>query len=142
MEQHDLREVDLRQAEQRIRLCRGAEMVVASPAPLAAAVAPVAGASAPVAATPAAAPESEAHIVVVKSPMVGTFYARANPKAEPFVKIGDMVTPETTLCIIEAMKVFNEIPAETRGKVIAVLVDEETPVDHGRPLFKIDTRAS
>lgn len=143
MEQHDLREVDLRQAEQRIRLCRGAEVVVASPTPLAAApsVAPVAAAPAP-AAAPVATPESEAHIVIVKSPMVGTFYARANPKAEPFVKIGDMVTPETTLCIIEAMKVFNEIPAETRGKVIAVLVDDETPIDHGRPLFKIDTRAS
>jgi acetyl-CoA carboxylase biotin carboxyl carrier protein len=143
MEQHDLREVDLRQSEQRIRLCRGAEMVFASPAPPTAAptAAPVAAAPAP-AAAPIATPESEAHIVVVKSPMVGTFYARANPKAEPFVKIGDMVTPETTLCIIEAMKVFNEIPAETRGKVTAVLVDDETPVDHGRPLFKIDTRAS
>lgn len=143
MEQHDLREVDLRQAEQRIRLCRGAELVMASPTPLAPApaAAPQAAASAPVAA-PLAPSESEAHIVVVKSPMVGTFYTRANPKAEPYVKIGDMVAPETTLCIIEAMKVFNEIPAETRGKVIAVLVDDETPVDHGRPLFKIDTRAS
>jgi acetyl-CoA carboxylase biotin carboxyl carrier protein len=144
MEQHDLREVDLRQAEQRIRLCRGAEIVMASPTPMAQAqaAAPQAAASAPVATAPVATPESEAHIVVVKSPMVGTFYARPNPKAEAFVKIGEMVTPETTLCIIEAMKVFNEIPAETRGKVIAVLVDDETPVDHGRPLFKIDTRAS
>jgi acetyl-CoA carboxylase biotin carboxyl carrier protein len=142
MEQHDLREVDLRQAEQRIRLCRGAEIVMASPTPMAQAAAPQAAAPAPVATAPVATPESEAHIVVVKSPMVGTFYARPNPKAEAYVKIGDMVTPETTLCIIEAMKVFNEIPAETRGKVIAVLVDDETPVDHGRPLFKIDTRAS
>ena len=62
--------------------------------------------------------------------------------AEPYVKIGDMVAAETTVCIIEAMKVFNEIPAETRGRLIAVLVDDEEPVDHGRPLFKIDTRAS
>lgn len=144
MEQHDLREVDLRQSEQRIRLCRGAEVVVASPTPVAA---PAASGAAPAvsqapATAPAAPAESEAHIVVVRSPMVGTFYARPNPKAEPFVKIGDMVAAETTLCIIEAMKVFNEIPAETRGKVIAVLVDDETPVDHGRPLFKIDTRAS
>ena len=117
---------------------------MASPTPMAQAqaAAPQAAASAPVATAPVATPESEAHIVVVKSPMVGTFYARPNPKAEAYVKIGDMVTPETTLCIIEAMKVFNEIPAETRGKVIAVLVDDETPVDHGRPLFKIDTRAS
>jgi acetyl-CoA carboxylase biotin carboxyl carrier protein len=93
-------------------------------------------------APPSAAPSdaAESHIVVVKSPMVGTFYARANPKAEPYVKIGDIVAPETTVCIIEAMKVFNEIPAEVAGKIVAVLVDEEEPVDHGRPLFKIDTR--
>ena len=146
MEQHDLREVDLRQSEQRIRLCRGAEMVYASPTPLSAVAAP----PAPLAATPLAAaptppgppPEiAEDHIVVVRSPMVGTFYARPNSNADPYVKIGDMVAPETTLCLIEAMKVFNEIPAETRGKLVAVLVDEEEPVDHGRPLFKIDTRA-
>ena len=85
---------------------------------------------------------ADENIVVVKSPMVGTFYARANPNADPFVKIGDMVEPETTICIIEAMKVFNEIPAETRGKIVAVLVDDEEPVDHGRPLFKVDTSAS
>ena len=150
MEQHDLREVDLRQAEQRIRLCRGAELVMASPGAVSAGVAaqPAStySAAASAAVTPTApapqATENASHIVVVKSPMVGTFYTRPNPKAEPFVKIGDMVAPETTLCIIEAMKVFNEIPAETRGKVIAVLADDEEPVDHGRPLFKIDTRAS
>ncbi|NLX54765.1 MAG: acetyl-CoA carboxylase biotin carboxyl carrier protein [Planctomycetaceae bacterium] len=146
MEQHDLREVDLRQAEQRIRLCRGAEMVYASPvAPpaLATPSSPPASA-APAAAAPAPPPAEvvEEHMVIVRSPMVGTFYARPNPNADPFVKIGDMVAPETTVCIIEAMKVFNEIPAETRGKIVAVLVDDEEPVDHGRPLFKIDTRAS
>jgi len=150
MEQHDLREVDLRQAEQRIRLCRGAEMVYASPvAPpaLATASSPPANwaaSAAPAAAAPAAPPAEvvEEHMVIVRSPIVGTFYARPNPNADPYVKIGDMVAPETTVCIIEAMKVFNEIPAETRGKIVAVLVDDEEPVDHGRPLFKIDTRAS
>ena len=149
MEQHDLREVDLRQSEQRIRLCRGAEMVYASPAS--------AGAASlshrqlrglphppPAASTPPGPPAEivEEHIVIVRSPMVGTFYARPNPSADPYVKLGEMVAPETTVCIIEAMKVFNEIPAETRGKIVAVLVDDEEPVDHGRPLFKIDTRAS
>jgi acetyl-CoA carboxylase biotin carboxyl carrier protein len=150
MEQHDLREVDLRQSEQRIRLCRGAELVYASPAQTSAAsnpqAAPPAWAAnaAPAASAPAApsAAAADEHIVIVRSPMVGTFYARANPNADPFVKLGDMVAPETTVCIIEAMKVFNEIPAETRGKIIAVLTDDEEPVDHGRPLFKIDTRAS
>ncbi|MHB0955856.1 MAG: acetyl-CoA carboxylase biotin carboxyl carrier protein [Pirellulaceae bacterium] len=147
MEQHDLREVDLRQAEQRIRLCRGPELMMAAPGPTLVAPpalaqsAPASGGSS-LPTVPPQLTETEDHIVVVKSPMVGTFYARPNPKAEPYVKIGDMVAPETTICIIEAMKVFNEIPAETRGKLIAVLVDDEEPVDHGRPLFKIDTRAS
>jgi acetyl-CoA carboxylase biotin carboxyl carrier protein len=149
MEQHDLREVDLRQSEQRIRLCRGAEMIYASPASATAGVLPQTPPAAwpgnPASAAPPQAPPAEPvdeHIVIVRSPMVGTYYARPNPSADPYVKLGDMVAPETTLCIIEAMKVFNEIPAETRGKIIAVLVDDEEPVDHGRPLFKIDTHAS
>ena len=147
MEQHDLREVDLRQAEQRIRLCRGAELVYASPAQTSAVATPQtppaawAGNPSPAASMPPVETVEE-HIVIVRSPMVGTFYARPNPSADPYVKLGDMVAPETTVCIIEAMKVFNEIPAETRGKIVAVLADDEEPVDHGRPLFKIDTRAS
>lgn len=151
MEGHDLREIDLRQSEQRIRLCRGAETVYASPVamPSPAPAAPHPAPAAPSApghaqsasvAAPAAQPVDE-NVVILKSPMVGTYYGRPNPNAEPFVKIGDAVEPETTVCIIEAMKVFNEIPAETRGKVIAILVDEEEPVDHGRPLLKIDTSA-
>jgi acetyl-CoA carboxylase biotin carboxyl carrier protein len=71
--------------------------------------------------------------------MVGTFYSRPNPNAEPFVKIGDHVEPNSTVCIVEAMKMFNEIPAEVRGRIVAVLVGDEEPVDHGKPLFKVDT---
>ncbi len=146
MEGHDLREIDLRQNEQRIRLCRGSELaympqIAAAPAAAPSPVAP----TAPPAAAPAAPAVTESHdenMVIVKSPMVGTFYSRPNPKAEPFAKIGDMVEPETTICIIEAMKVFNEIPAEVRGKIVAVLVDDEEPVDHGRPHYKVDTSAS
>ena len=138
MEGHDLREIDLRQNRQRIRLCRGAEMAyMPQMAPAAAPPAPSQPAvPAPAAAAPAVVEPQDENIVVIKSPMVGTFYSRANPNAEPYVKIGDMVEAETTICIIEAMKVFNEIPAETRGKVVAVLVDDEEPVDHGRPLLK------
>ena len=73
--------------------------------------------------------------------MVGTYYSRANPNSPPFVKVGDQVTPEKTICIIEAMKVFNEIPAEIRGKIVAVLVNEEEAVEFGKPLFKVDTSA-
>ena len=81
----------------------------------------------------------ESHIVSIKSPMVGTFYTRSNPKAEAYVRIGDMVSPESTVCIIEAMKVFNEIPAEVRGRIVAILADDEQPVEFGQPLFKVDT---
>jgi len=72
--------------------------------------------------------------------MVGTFYLAASPESPPFVKVGDHVGPETTVCIIEAMKVFNEIPAEISGQVAAVLVENGAPVEFAQPLFKIDTR--
>ena len=138
MKEHGLVEVDLQQGDQKIRLARAAsgEPTVVSPAPIAAA--PTA---APVPAEPVAeaAETEEANIHVITSPMVGTFYSKPNADAESFVKIGDMVDNETTVCIVEAMKVFNEIPAEARGRIVAILVDNEEPVDHGKPLFKVDT---
>ena len=140
MKEHELGEIDLRQAEQRIRLSRGgsAEPVVYAAPPVASpAVAAAPGSAAP---APAAPAEDEAHIAYIKSPMVGTFYSKANPNAEPFVKVGDHVNGEQVICIIEAMKVFNEIPAEANGRILAVLVEDEEPVDFGRPLYKIDTR--
>ncbi|MFO0904917.1 MAG: acetyl-CoA carboxylase biotin carboxyl carrier protein [Pirellulales bacterium] len=134
MKEHDLTEVDLQEADQKVRLCRGvAGEVRVAPAPVVVA--------APAAAAPAAAAAAVdgANIVTIKSPMVGSFYSRPNPNAEAFVKVGDHVNPETVVCIIEAMKVFNEIQAEVRGRVVAVLVDDETPVEFGKPLFKVDT---
>ena len=82
----------------------------------------------------------EAHIAVITSPIVGTFYTSANPESPPFVKVGDHVGPETTVCIVEAMKVFNQIQAEVSGKILAVLVENGQPVEFGQPLFKVDTR--
>lgn len=155
MKEHDLREVDLRHFRQRIRICRGTQEVAmvpaagmvapqyAAPMPMAAPVAAPAASSAQVASSgqaAAAAPVDGPHIVTIKSPMVGTLYLRPNPKADSFVKVGQSITPETTICIIEAMKVFNEIPAEVRGKVVEILCGNEEPVDFGRPLFKVDTR--
>ena len=64
---------------------------------------------------------------------------RISPKSPPFVKVGDHVDPEKTICIIEAMKVFNEIPAEVSGRVVAMLVQDEEPVEFGKPLYKVDT---
>jgi acetyl-CoA carboxylase biotin carboxyl carrier protein len=71
--------------------------------------------------------------------MVGTFYLRPKPDAESYVKVGDRVGPDTTVCIIEAMKTFNEIPAGVSGVVVSVLAKNEEPVDYDRPLFKVDT---
>ena len=138
MKEHDLAEIDLRQGDQRIRLRRGAEpYVAAGPAPVA--VAPTAAApAASQSAAPAAA--SDAHLAVIKSPMVGTFYSSPNPESPAFVKVGDHVGPESVVCIIEAMKVFNEIQAEISGQVVAMLVENGQPVEFGQPLFKVDAR--
>ena len=76
-------------------------------------------------------------MLLVRSPMVGTFYAAASPDAPPFVKVGDQVGPESTVCIVEAMKVFNEIPAECSGKIVAVLVSSGDPVEFGQVLFRV-----
>jgi acetyl-CoA carboxylase biotin carboxyl carrier protein len=138
MEAHDLSEVDLRQGDEKVKLRRGG-VAASGPAP-----APVvyqghpAAASAPAAATKAA---ESANIVTIKAPMVGTFYCRPNPESEPFVKVGQRVSADTVICIIEAMKVFNEIPAEISGQIVAVLADDLQAVDFDRPLFKIDTSA-
>ncbi len=131
MKENDITEIDLEQNGEKIRLSRsGATMPVAASAP------------APVASSPAAPIDEEvdeSHIVTINSPMVGTFYERPNPESDPYIKVGDMVTAESTVCIIEAMKVFNELQAEVRGKIVAVLVDDQSPVDVGKPLFKVDT---
>jgi acetyl-CoA carboxylase biotin carboxyl carrier protein len=146
MNEHDLSEIDLRQADQRIRLRRGPEVVTmaAAAAPVAAAPAPVAAAAgpAPTAAAPAPAPAAEdANAVYIRSPMVGTFYASSSPDSAPFVKVGDQVGGETTVCIIEAMKVFNEIPAECSGKIAAVLATNGQSVEFNQPLFRVSPNA-
>jgi acetyl-CoA carboxylase biotin carboxyl carrier protein len=144
MKEHDLQEVDLRESDQRIRLARagaGMQPTYSVVAPPIAAV-PSSNSASGAATSSAPAPVVDGpHIKTINSPMVGTFYTKANPSSPPFVKVGDMVTPETVVCIIEAMKVFNEISAEIKGKIVKVLVDSETPVDFGRPLFKVDTSA-
>jgi acetyl-CoA carboxylase biotin carboxyl carrier protein len=145
MNEHDLSEIDLRQADQRIRLRRGPEVVT-----MAAAAAPVAAVAAPAASAPkaaeggaaAAAPSADdANAVIIRSPMVGTFYASSSPDAAPFVKVGDQVGPETTVCIVEAMKVFNEIPAECSGKIAAVLATSGQSVEYNQPLFRVSPNA-
>jgi acetyl-CoA carboxylase biotin carboxyl carrier protein len=145
MNEHDLSEMDLRQGETRIQLRRAGDPVVVAPT---AAAAPSVAAAAPTPTPPqppkqaaaAESPPDEEHLVPIESPMVGTFYASPDPDASPYVKVGDHVGPETTICIVEAMKVFNEIQAEVSGKVVAVLVESGEPVEFGQPMFKLDTR--
>jgi acetyl-CoA carboxylase biotin carboxyl carrier protein len=139
MNEHDLSELDLKQGDQRIRIRKGHEPVmIAGTMPIASSAAAPASTGRPAEpAAPSSATES-ANQMVIKSPMVGTFYAAANPDAPPFVRVGDQVSRDTTVCIIEAMKVFNEIPAECTGRIVAVLVESGDAVEFGQPLFKVE----
>ena len=111
--------------------------------------APVMAAPAPIAAAPVAAPSSigdaapvaasdDSKYITVKSPMIGTFYRTPGPDKDAFVNVGDSIQPGMKLCIIEAMKTFNEIESEVSGKIVKVLVDNASPVDYDQPLFLVD----
>ena len=139
MEECNMSEVDLRQNEQQIRLVRGGVVVSAAPAPAPAAIAPAIAAATPATGTATAAADG-AHIKLIISPMVGTYYSKASPKHDDFVKVGSKVSSDTVVCIVEAMKVFNEIPAEISGTIVEILASNEDAVDFDRPLFKVDTR--
>ncbi len=114
---------------------------VTAPAPMVAApvVQQAAPASAaPAAATPPPAASNESKYITVKSPMIGTFYRSSNPDKPNFVNVGDEITAGKVLCIIEAMKLFNEIESEVSGKIVKVLVDNSSPVEYDQPLFLVD----
>ena len=100
------------------------------------AAAPVAGAAPAAPSAPAQAAQP-AGTIAIKSPMVGTFYRSANPEAAPYVEEGDAINKDTTVCMIEAMKVFNEIKAEMEGTIAAILVENGQSVEYGQPLFLV-----
>ena len=146
MKEHDLNEVSLKHGDRRIRLRRKDEpapVVVSAPAAAPGVMPAVAAAPVPAAAPATPTPPAEAvdgdNISVVTSPMVGPFYSKPNPNAETYVKVGDHVEADTIVCVVEAMKMFNEIPAGISGKVVAVLGKNEEAVDVNKPLFKVDT---
>jgi len=119
------------------------EVVMAAPQQIAIQQAPVSAApqlAAPIAseASKSAEPVISSNLVEVKSPMIGTFYRSAGPDKPQFVKVGDEVKPGDTLCVIEAMKLFNEIECEIKGKIVKVLVDDSSPVEYDQPLFLVD----
>jgi acetyl-CoA carboxylase biotin carboxyl carrier protein len=143
MKEHDLTEIDLQQGEVRIQLRRAGTglqpVAVSVPAPPMS-LPGAAGPPAPESDAPVSAEAKAGGVALIKSPMVGTFYAASDPDSPSYVKVGDHVGPETTVCIVEAMKVFNQIPAELSGRIIAVLAENGAPVEFGQPLFKVDTR--
>ncbi len=138
MNEHDLAEIDLRQGDQRIRLRRGPETMTVSAMPYSSAPSAAAGSSAGSDRRSSEPPIEDGTARLIRSPMVGTFYAAANPESPAFVKVGDRVGPETTVCIVEAMKVFNEIPAECAGRIVAVLAQSGDPVEFNQPLFRVE----
>lgn len=96
---------------------------------------PVADTNTPAATTPAT---NDSKYITIKSPMIGTFYRSAGPDKPPFVNVGDDIAVGKPVCIIEAMKLFNEIESEVKGKIVKVLVDDATPVEYDQPLFLVD----
>jgi acetyl-CoA carboxylase biotin carboxyl carrier protein len=138
---HDVSEFHYRDGEYRIRLRLGPPpMSYAAVQTMAPSHPQVTAAASPAAAAPVAAPAGkpqEEGLVVIESPMVGTFYRSPTPGAPLFVEVGDTVAKGRTLCIVEAMKLMNEIEAEVSGVVVEVLVENAQPVQFGQPLFKI-----
>ena len=134
-------ELEITEAEGKVRIVKQSPtQVVAMPAPVyASAPAPVPAAGAPAAAAPAAAPAAaEVAGTVVKSPMVGTFYRASNPGAKPLADVGTAVKKGQALCIIEAMKIMNEIESEFDGTITKVLAENGQAVEYGQPLFIIE----
>ncbi|MGA3169390.1 MAG: acetyl-CoA carboxylase biotin carboxyl carrier protein [Chthoniobacteraceae bacterium] len=130
MRKNDLAEIEIEQEGHRIKIKKGAEPV----APIAYAPAP----PAPAPSTPtAAAGEAKPQGREIVSPMVGTFYSAETPESSPYVEVGTEITEDTVVCIIEAMKVMNQIKAETRGVVTEILVENGKPVQYGQALFRL-----
>jgi acetyl-CoA carboxylase biotin carboxyl carrier protein len=137
MSENDLSEIDLSEGDRRIRLRRGPR-VVAGPAAAAAPALPALAAPAPApAASQADKPARNLH--EIKSQAIGTFYTQREPGSPPFVTVGGRVTPTTVVCIIEAMKVFNDVQAECSGVIAEVCVKDKDFVEFGTVLFRVDT---
>ena len=139
----DITEFELENADEKIVIKRGTQPEIVHVQAPAAAVAAAPAAPAIPAAAPAAAPASAdapAPIVgeTINSPIVGTFYRKPSPEAEFFVKEGDVVEAGQTVCLVEAMKMFNEIEAEFKCKIVEILKDDTAPVEFGDPLFRVE----
>lgn len=139
----DITEFEMENAEEKIVVKRGsgqevvhvaAPAVMSAPAPVAATAAPAAPAAS-VEAAPAAVEESG---LTINSPIVGTFYRKPSPEAPVYAEVGDVIEAGATVCLVEAMKMFNEIEAEFKCKIVAILKDDAAPVEFGEPLFRVE----
>ena len=135
VQESGIAELEITEGEEKVKIVKGGVVSVMTAAAPAAAPAPAAAMEAKPAATPPAEPTAGQEGHVVKAPMVGTFYRSPSPDAKPFVEVGQSVKEGDTICIIEAMKLMNEIEADASGVVKAVLVENGQPVEYGQPLF-------
>ena len=134
---NDLSEMDLRDTDEQVTIRRQGDTIVA-PHMAPVAIAPQVAATPAVQATQAGPPETaEEEGEEIVSPMVGTFYSSPNPDSPSFVNVGGVISEDTTVCIIEAMKIFNEIKAQRTGTILKVLVESGDPVEFGQPLFLV-----
>jgi len=142
LDESGIAEIEITEGEESVRISRYGTNLGA-PVPVAAApVAAVAAAATPAPATPLTVAEAEEDGHIVTAPMVGTFYSSSSPGSPPFVQVGDRVNTGDTLCIVEAMKMMNQIEAEVSGSIKSIRVQNGDPVEYGQILFVIDQRAS
>ena len=137
MREHELNEFAIEEPDFKLTLKRGGAAMMMAPQMMAPAMAPAA-APAPTAAPAAPAAPADDGLTPIPSPLVGTFYRAGSPDADPFVAVGSRVNKDTVVCIIEAMKVMNEIKAETSGVIKKILVENATAVQFGQPMFLIE----
>ncbi|MGH6784816.1 MAG: acetyl-CoA carboxylase biotin carboxyl carrier protein [Sphingomicrobium sp.] len=135
VQESGIAELEITEGEEKVRIAKGGVVTMAAAAQPVASAAVSAAQPAPAAAAPAAEPEAGQEGHVVKAPMVGTFYRSPSPDAKVFVEVGQAVKEGDTICIIEAMKLMNEIEADASGVVKAILVENGQPVEYGQPLF-------
>ncbi len=133
-----LAEVDIETDQFKLSVKRNSGTVAAAPAPLPAPAAAPAPADAPAQKPAEPKADDEGKYLTIKSPMIGTFYRAPGPDKEDFVKVGDKVAAGQPVCIVEAMKLFNEIESEVSGTIVKVLVDDASPVEYDQPLFLVD----
>lgn len=133
LEESDVTEIEIHEGEESVRISRHKQVIAA---PVAAPLPAVAPAAAPVAAAEAAPAAHSGHEVT--APMVGTFYRSSSPGAKPFAEIGQQINEGDILCIIEAMKMLNQIESDKSGKIAAILVENGQPIEYGQPLFVIE----